>query len=188
MKWKKWRRWNNIIHRDLGYLAFGLTVVYAVSGIAVNHMRDWNPNYKVERIETNIGAVADSATAVSEELLLEVLNRLGESGRITSTYAVNPQTLQIFLDDRSILINVQTGVVSSERIRKRRGLQEMNFLHLNLARGWWTYMADLYSFVLLLLAVTGLFVLKGKNGLKGRGKWLTALGIVIPVLFLLLYL
>ena len=31
----KWRRWNNVLHRDLGYLCVALTIVYAISGIAV---------------------------------------------------------------------------------------------------------------------------------------------------------
>ena len=45
----KWRKWNNILHRDIGYIIVGLTLVYGVSGIAVNHTADWNPNYTVER-------------------------------------------------------------------------------------------------------------------------------------------
>ena len=42
-----WRRLNNIVHRDLGYLAVGLTIVYGISGLAVNHKADWNPSYRV---------------------------------------------------------------------------------------------------------------------------------------------
>jgi hypothetical protein len=49
-------------------------------------------------------------------------------------------------------------------------------------------MADLFAIVLGLLAITGLFVLKGKKGITGRGAWLTIAGIAIPVLFLILYL
>ena len=40
-----WRRVNNVLHRDLGYLLVGLTLVYAVSGVAVNHVGDFNPSY-----------------------------------------------------------------------------------------------------------------------------------------------
>ena len=43
----KWRKWFRIIHRDFGYLFFGMTIIYAVSGIAINHINDWNPNYVV---------------------------------------------------------------------------------------------------------------------------------------------
>ena len=35
----KWRKWNIIIHRDLGYLCFGLTILYVISGVAVNHIQ-----------------------------------------------------------------------------------------------------------------------------------------------------
>lgn len=60
----KWRRWNNIIHRDLGYLCAGLTIVYVVSGIAVNQVRDWNPNFKIESARL-ADQVAASSGAVS---------------------------------------------------------------------------------------------------------------------------
>ena len=43
----KWRKWNRAVHRDFGYLFFGMTIIYALSGIAINHINDWNPNYKV---------------------------------------------------------------------------------------------------------------------------------------------
>src|SRR5471032_2906879 len=40
------RPWLRAFHRDIGYFAVGLTVVYATSGIAVNHLKDWDPNFK----------------------------------------------------------------------------------------------------------------------------------------------
>jgi len=64
----------------------------------------------------------------------------------------------------------------------------VNFLHLNESKKLWTWMADLYAIALALLAITGLFVLKGKKGITGRGAWLTGAGVVIPVVFLLMYL
>ena len=45
--------------------------------------------------------------------------------------------------------------------------------------------ADAYAILLLLLAVTGMFVLKGKKGLSGRGKWFVVAGLVLPVVFLI---
>ena len=38
---KRWRAWLRAVHRDFGYLAIGFTVIYAVSGIAQNHIEDW---------------------------------------------------------------------------------------------------------------------------------------------------
>lgn len=63
----------------------------------------------------------------------------------------------------------------------------MNFLHLNHPKKLWTWMADLYAVVLAILAITGLFVLKGKKGITGRGAWLSTVGIIIPIVFLWFY-
>jgi hypothetical protein len=45
----RWRRLNNAVHRDLGYLCFGLTIIYVISGVAVNHIDSWNPTYALEK-------------------------------------------------------------------------------------------------------------------------------------------
>jgi len=37
------------------------------------------------------------------------------------------------------------------------------------------------------LAISGLFILKGKNGITRRGAWLTAAGIIVPIVFLVMY-
>ena len=41
----RWRPALRALHRDIGYLAVGLTFVYALSGLAVNHIADWDPNF-----------------------------------------------------------------------------------------------------------------------------------------------
>jgi hypothetical protein len=33
-----------------------------------------------------------------------------------------------------------------------------------------------------------MFALKGRKGITGRGAWLTAIGVIIPVAFLIAYL
>jgi len=38
------RSWLRTWHRDVGYLCAGLVVVYAVSGVAVNHHHEWDYN------------------------------------------------------------------------------------------------------------------------------------------------
>jgi protein-S-isoprenylcysteine O-methyltransferase Ste14 len=55
---------------------------------------------------------------------------------------------------------------------------------LNEPKRLWTWAADVYAVILAFLAISGLFVLKGKNGLSGRGKWLAGLGVVLPILAL----
>jgi len=41
---------NRSLHRDVGYFCIGLVIIFAVSGIAVNHKDDWNPNYRIEQV------------------------------------------------------------------------------------------------------------------------------------------
>ncbi len=43
----KWRKWNKAVHRDFGYFFFGMVIIYSLSGIAINHIKDWNPNYVI---------------------------------------------------------------------------------------------------------------------------------------------
>ena len=183
----KWRKWNNIIHRDLGYVCVGLTVIYAVSGVAVNHVADWNPSYRVQTVETSIpaGLLSDPSSPAT---IQEILAAIGETGTARATFRPDLETLQIFVDNgTTAYVNLETGAVLSETVRDRRILREANFLHLNHPKKLWTYFADAYAVALALLAVTGVFVLKGKKGITGRGAWLTGAGVVIPVVFLWLY-
>jgi len=54
-----WRRIFLVLHRDIGNFVAALTVVYCISGIAVNHIEDWNPNYKFSQSEINVGALPE---------------------------------------------------------------------------------------------------------------------------------
>jgi hypothetical protein len=62
-------------------------------------------------------------------------------------------------------------------------LYEFNQLHLNAPKGLWTYIADLYALALIALSVTGMFVLRGRLGMAGRGAWLVGAGVLVPVVY-----
>jgi uncharacterized protein len=66
-------------------------------------------------------------------------------------------------------------------------LHAANFLHLNHGKQIWTWVADAFAVALIVLAVTGMFLLKGKNGIRGRGMWLSAAGVAVPLFFYWLY-
>jgi hypothetical protein len=182
----KWRKWVRILHRDIGYIAAGLTLIYAISGIAVNHTADWNPNYYIEKSTTKIDPIADSVLA-SRESVFEILKKLGEKGKLKSSFSPDPNSLNIFVEGNTITVNLKTGEVKQEKVTSRTLIRETNFLHLNAPKEIWTFIADIFAVALGFLAISGLFMIKGKKGITGRGAWLTALGILIPVIFLLLY-
>lgn len=181
-----WRRWNRAVHRDVGYVSVGLIIVYALSGIAVNHIHQWNPSYSFERIQSEIGAVPHEVP-VTDDDVLEVLRRLELSPRYKTTFQPDPQTLKIFKEGNTIVVDLDSGHVAQEKVTERLVLYEANFLHLNHPKKLWTWVADAFCVALILLGVTGLFILKGKKGITGRGAWLTTAGFLIPVLFLFLY-
>ncbi len=182
----KWRKWNKIIHRDFGYLCVGLTIIYAVSGVAVNHIDIWNPSFSTEIVERNIGPVSGSGK-IGDEDIHRILNKLKVEGDYKSSFFEDRETLKIFVDMNTITVNLITGETVQEIITSRPLLYEFNFLHLNHPKKMWTYLADIYAVMLIVLAITGLFILKGKKGITGRGAWMTIIGIAVPVLFLILY-
>ena len=77
------RKWNNIIHRDLGYFFAGTVVLYAFSGLAVNHVDDWDPNFVVNRQEIEVDAPS-TADAVTKDSVLAILEPLGERAHYRS--------------------------------------------------------------------------------------------------------
>ena len=179
-----WRRWSIVLHRDVGYLAVALTIAYAISGIAVNHIADWNPNYRVTKTFTTVAPVAMTS---EEGIVPNVMKRLRLSEPPRSSFRPDPNTVQLFYKGTTYHVDLPTGKVMIESTRSRPVLFEMNQLHLNHTKRAWTWIADVYALALLLLAITGLFVLKGRLGITGRGAWLTAAGL-IPVGYWLVFL
>ncbi len=181
----KWRKINRIFHRDLGYLFFGMTIIYALSGIAVNHLKDWNPNYIVKIKEINLGYSLNKDN-INKEQVLSILSEYDEGNNYKKYYFPRENTLKIFLRNGSAEIDINTGIGKIEKIKKRQVFNQVNYLHYNPVK-WWTVFSDIFSGSLIIIAITGLFVLKGKKGITGRGAWLTAIGLLIPIIFLIIF-
>ena len=175
----KLRPWVRAIHRDLGYVAVGLTIVYALSGIAVNHVKDWDPNFTERRVEHVLGPLSGDDDAI----VSVVVSRLGIEERADDVYRESDDLLQVTFEKRSLQITPSTGRVLDEGQEPRPLLRIANWLHLNRGKKAWTYVADAYAAGLLLLALSGLFMIPGRKGLIGRGAVLVLLGIAIPVVY-----
>jgi uncharacterized protein len=180
-----WRKWNRVLHRDIGFLFFGMTIIYALSGIALNHLADWNPNYII--VHNDVHWELDDSDEITKDSISKFLRDQGEEANYKQHYFPDPQRLKIFLRGGSIDVNLNTGHGRIEKLDRRPLFFQMNFLHYNPKR-LWTWFSDLFCVALVLIAVTGLFIIRGKKGITGRGAILTAVGIIIPVIFLLNYL
>ena len=181
------RKWSRILHRDIGYFFIGTTLIYGISGIALNHMSDWNPNYSVEvKYFTTDLDLTKSPNVKSniDKLLAAVDNR----DNFKKHYYPQDNQLKIFLKGgSSIVVNTNSGKVRAEYLKKRPVFYESNYLHYNPNR-LWTWFSDAFAAALILFAITSFFMVKGKHGITGRGGIYTIIGIIIPLVFLWYYL
>ena len=49
LKTRTLSRFNVATHRDLGYFFSVLILIYCISGIALNHVDDWNPDFIISK-------------------------------------------------------------------------------------------------------------------------------------------
>jgi hypothetical protein len=180
----KWRKFNFVLHRDIGYLCVGLTLAYTISGITLNHISPgFNPSYTIEKSSASVSPL-HKGLQPDMEYITNILKELGEKGKYKNGAFVSPRVLRIFVEDNTIDVNLDTGEALLEKIEKRPLLYGLNFLHLNKAKGLWTWFADVYCVALFLLAVTGVLMIRGAG--KVRHLVLTGLGFTIPIIFLFL--
>ena len=180
-----WRPWLRAVHRDVGYVAVGLTFVYALSGLAVNHVKDWtdgDASFKVYSEAHEFGPLVGDDQAVTEELR----KRLAIKEKPREVFKASEDDLEVIFDKRSLHVNPKTGHVVDEGQNPRFVLRIANWLHLNRGKKAWTYFADAYAAGLLLLALSGIFMIAGKRGIMGRGAILVSLGIAIPIAYVVL--
>jgi uncharacterized protein len=166
------------LHRELGFLAVGMTLVYAISGVAVNHIADWNPS-AIRSVD--IWQIESPGHGPTEEIAPIVLQRLALEEPVLNVWRATPNTLRVIIGSGTIDVDLLTGRVRAERSRPRPFFSELNFLHLNHGKGAWTWIADVYALILVILAISGILMVKGRKGLAGRGGVLMALGVLLPV-------
>ncbi len=179
----KWRKWNKAVHRDFGYLFLGMTIIYALSGIAINHMKDWNPNYKITTEEIKISPLHERPDKAA---ILTILEQFNERENYKNHYFPNKGILKVFLDDGTAYINLETGEGLIELTKRRKVFREVNYLHYNPIK-YWTWFSDIFCGALIILGISGILIPRGARGITKRGAWLTILGFVIPFIYLIIY-
>lgn len=180
-----WRRWNRVLHRDLGFFVVCTTLIYAFSGIALNHLKDWNPSYTVTT--KAVTWERPDQTDITKSDVLLFLDDIGEEENYKKYYFPESDKLKVFLKSGNVVVDLTTGRGILEKLKRRPVFYEMNRLHYNPKR-LWTWFSDIFCVSLILVAVTGLFIIKGKKGITGRGALLTGAGAVVPLLVWLAYL
>lgn len=184
-KWniKKIRKLNIATHRDLGYFFSSLILVYCISGIALNHVDDWNSDFILTKQNIAIDSVYN-AKQVTQEKIKKFGNLVGEDNYKVFDFPTTDQ-VKIYYKSASLHVYLSQKKAIYEQVSKRPVFYQVNVLHRNSLKGW-KWASDIFAVLLIVINITGLFVLKGKHGITGRGKWLIAAGIVPPVIALII--
>lgn len=179
---KRWRAWLRAIHRDVGYLAVGFTIIYAVSGIAMNHIDDWDPNFKQSERSLKIAPITDELT--DDEAV----------SRIDAVTGFSSKPKEVFRAGDEVRLSYENGAqvtaigadVTVQARSNRFFFRVANWLHATRGKAAWKYIADAYAVLLLYLAISGIFMIKGKLGLKWRGTLLITAGFAVPLGYIVL--
>lgn len=179
----RFRKWCRIAHRELSYVFAGMLLVYAISGIALNHKNSFNSQYSITRTEYQF-APATQATADRAQIDAW-LSECGVAGHEIQHYFPDANTLKVFLKGNSnLVVNLSTGHAVLEQVRKRPVLGSLSKLHYNPGKAW-TWFSDLFAVSLIVIVFSGLFMLRGKHGLLGIGGVEFLVGVLVPLLFIL---
>lgn len=179
--WSKIRKYNRSLHRSIGFLVFGITVIYSISGFLLNHIGGHggtDPAFKTTTSEISL------VSNFTGSQLLEAWNQHYDLPKAKRTSEIDSNHLRLFLDGGIGIYEKSTGSLEYKYHKRKHLVYYINKLHYNKIRGW-SLPADLFAFSLLFLAVSGLFMVKGKNGITGSGLWWLLAGIVVPILYII---
>lgn len=164
-------------HRDIGYFVVAVSLVYGLSGIFLTH-KDVFPVFST--IETY-------STFPSQLNISGFSEQWGYRypGAELNKCFVKGSTIHFYFDGGKGKYILANGKVSIENYKKHRLTSFVNQLHLNQVKGW-KYIANFFSLSLIFLAISGLFIVKGKKGFKKRGVWIMAAGFLLVLIYLFL--
>lgn len=171
-------RWLRIIHRDLGFLMVGVCIIYGISGFLLNHMNGKDPAFTTTEATLQL-----EKNLTNEELtILWADKKLPDLKKIMS---IDETHYRLMLNGGIGVYNAATGIVDYEIHSKNEFIYWINKLHYNKVKGW-SVMADIFAFSLIFFAISGIFIVKGKNSIAGRGKWYLIAGLIIPIVYIIL--
>lgn len=182
----KIRKLLRILHRDFGYFIVGMTIVYALSGIYLNHRHDFNPDYKIFITDFKV-ELPDNLELTTKDIKA-ALKSVDDEVVYKKHYLNNEGLIKIFIENGEAVIDPETGKGTMQYLQKRPFIFSINKLHRATLGSVWKWVSDTMAVILIFVAVSGLFLLKGKRGFNHWGWWLMAAGIVVPLVFALIYI
>ncbi|WP_461633714.1 PepSY-associated TM helix domain-containing protein [Labilibaculum euxinus] len=164
------------LHRDLGYLFIGLTLIYAVSGVLlILKKNEKDPSYKEIVLEKKA-----KPNLSPKEFKLYFQNHFKDLPKLTQVIPANG-IYNIYIKGGLGEYYPNNGKVLLTTYKKVPVYKFVNDIHYNSGKRF-SSIAIIYAIVLIFFAISGAVMVKGKNGFKKRGIWLMMIGFIIPVL------
>lgn len=98
------RKW----HRDIGYFIAGLTIIYSISGVAVNHIDDWNPSYTITKEMFKADTLSREYWQ-SEKIDSIVVAHLKLEGELKDIFQESDEKIKLFLRGKRLTITWRQG-------------------------------------------------------------------------------
>ncbi|RXJ87382.1 hypothetical protein [Arcobacter sp. CECT 8985] len=175
---QKFRQW----HRDLGYLVIGITIIYSLTGIILT-LRDlhfFEKDYiyisKIEK-SSDLNKLKQNLQESFKNKIdsLKVIENTDKYIKYQASKKKGKKELIYYKDTNEAQLTIKDYPAFIKTFIKA---------HKSKSKDRWSYLALAYSVILLFLAISAIFMVKGKNGFKKRGIYLTSAGILLVVLFL----
>ena len=179
INFKKVRRFCRDWHRDVGYFFSGLVILYAISGLALNHSEEWDPDFILNKKEITLDKVY-SKKEINDSIIRHLGELVGESSFKLYDFPTSDQ-VKIYYKNATLSIRFDEKKGSYEQVSRRPLIYHANLIHLNRI-DYWRWFSDIFSLSLIFLAISGLIMLKGKYGFSRRGYILFCLGLIPPII------
>ncbi|MDZ4714643.1 MAG: PepSY-associated TM helix domain-containing protein [Cytophagales bacterium] len=173
------------VHRDIAYFFLGLILAFSISGIFLNHRQSWHPRrytYSVKEVTVTIPVTKEQVT----DEYIKNFTTTHQIEDVVRRFSVDDKNnLRISYTSNDVLVDLTSGKGKIESYRTTPLLGQMTQLHQDTSK-WWIYYSDLFGLAMFTMAMTGMFIEKGKNSFWKRGWWLASLGMIFPLIFLIL--
>lgn len=181
---KKSDKINRALHRDLGYLFIGLTLIYGLSGIAVIlrylDVDIAHSETKIERVlDANLSKEQLNAYWMSKKSELPKLSKIRTTDNVSEEFIIR-------VKGGEGVYAPQTGALSVTVYKTNKLVKFVNDIHYNVG-GRFTWLGLVYAFMLVFFAISGAIIVKGRKGFMRRGIWFMSIGLLIPILMYFLF-
>ncbi|NQY20785.1 MAG: hypothetical protein HRT40_05650 [Campylobacteraceae bacterium] len=183
------------LHRDLGYFVIGITLIYTITGIVLSgRALGWlEQTYVIEKNLskdiTKIEFIKKLELSFKEldsksDIPMSIMKSANKSIKYFKFSEEKDNILYFKSRSNNINYNTKSGNVIYKYISYPPYLKSVISAHKATHEKLWFYLAILYSIILSFLAISAMFMVKGKFGFKKRGIYFMLAGIFLVLIFL----